>query len=157
MIRGFLSTATVPVIPSFLPAEMLLGGEEVLHAHPRTSLEWIEVVRKGISAKSIGFVIKYVRVSQSELASSLGIPERTLIRRKRDGVLNTEESSKIVRMARVVERAGSVFNSIDAAISWLKTPVSALSGATPLSLLDTDIGAESVMDTLGRIEHGVFA
>jgi uncharacterized protein (DUF2384 family) len=32
-----------------------------------------------------------------------------------------------------------------------------LSGATPLSLLDTDIGAESVLDTLGRIEHGVFA
>jgi hypothetical protein len=34
---------------------------------------------------------------------------------------------------------------------------SALSGATPLSLLDTDIGAENVLDTLGRIEHGVFA
>jgi hypothetical protein len=28
---------------------------------------------------------------------------------------------------------------------------------TPLSLLDTEIGAELVMDTLGRIEHGVFA
>jgi uncharacterized protein (DUF2384 family) len=28
---------------------------------------------------------------------------------------------------------------------------------TPLSLLDTDIGADSVLDTLGRIEHGVFA
>ncbi|NCC41946.1 MAG: DUF2384 domain-containing protein, partial [Gammaproteobacteria bacterium] len=26
-----------------------------------------------------------------------------------------------------------------------------------LSLLDTEIGAESVLDTLGRIEHGVFA
>ena len=31
------------------------------------------------------------------------------------------------------------------------------SRSNPLSLLDTDIGAESVMDTLGRIEHGVFA
>jgi uncharacterized protein (DUF2384 family) len=27
----------------------------------------------------------------------------------------------------------------------------------PLSLLDTDIGAESALDTLGRTEHGVFA
>lgn len=25
------------------------------------------------------------------------------------------------------------------------------------SLLDTEIGAESVLETLGRIEHGVFA
>ncbi len=32
--------------------------------------------------------------------------------------------------------------------------------ATRLSqtaIVDTDIGADSVMDTLGRIEHGVFA
>lgn len=41
-------------------------------------------------------------------------------------------------------------------LDWLKSPNAALGGATPLSLLDTDIGTESVMDTLGRIEHGVF-
>ena len=45
----------------------------------------------------------------------------------------------------------------EAALTWLKTPNAALFRASPLSLLDTDIGAESVMDTLGRIEHGVFA
>jgi len=46
---------------------------------------------------------------------------------------------------------------LDAALDWLKSPNAALAGTTPLSLLDTDIGAESVLDTLGRIEHGVFA
>lgn len=29
-------------------------------------------------------------------------------------------------------------------------------GPTPLSLLDTDVGADSVMDTLRRIEHGIY-
>jgi putative toxin-antitoxin system antitoxin component (TIGR02293 family) len=57
----------------------------------------------------------------------------------------------------VVGRANEVFEEPEAALHWLKSPNSALSGATPLSLLDTDIGAESVLDTLGRIEHGVFA
>ena len=50
-----------------------------------------------------------------------------------------------------------LFRSLDAALDWLKSPNAALAGAAPLSLLDTDIGAQSVTDTLGRIAHGVFA
>jgi len=87
----------------------------------------------------------------------LGIPERTLARRKREGKLNSEESSKLVRLARVIERAEEVFEEFDLAIDWLKSNNPSLAGFTPVSLLDTDIGAESVMETLGRIEHGVFA
>ena len=62
-----------------------------------------------------------------------------------------------MRLARVVERAKEVFGDLDTALDWLKSPNAALSGAVPLTLMDTDIGAESVLDTLGRIEHGVFA
>lgn len=56
-----------------------------------------------------------------------------------------------------VERADEVFESRDLAIDWLNSKNAALSGLTPLSLMDTDVGTESVLDTLGRIEHGVFA
>ena len=62
-------------------------------------------------------------------------------------MLSSEESAKLLRFARVVERAEEVFQAAEPA----------LGGITPLSLLDTDIGADSVLDTLGRIEHGVFA
>ncbi len=102
-------------------------------------------------------VLKSVSLSQTELARALDIPERTLARRKREGVLSPEESAKLFRLARTVVRAAQVFEGLDAAIDWLKTPIEALEGATPLSFLDTDIGTDSVMDTLGRIEHGVFA
>src|SRR5450756_2329823 len=78
-------------------------------------------------------------------------------RRKREGMLTSEESAKLLRLARVVGRAHEVFEDLNAALNWLKSPNAALAGAAPLSLLDTDIGAESVLDTLGRIEHGVFA
>jgi len=91
------------------------------------------------------------------LAACLCIPERTLARRKREGRLTTEESAKLVRLARVIERAEEVFEGLDTGLDWLKSPNASLGGDTPLSLIDTDIGAESVMDTLGRIEHGVFA
>ena len=137
--------------------ETLLGGKQVLPIHPRTTLQWITVIRQGIPSAASESLAKILRMTQSELAASLGIPERTLARRKKEGMFNSEESAKLVRLARVVERAGEVFEDMDAALDWLKSPNAALSGVTPLSLLDTDIGAETVLDTLGRIEHGVFA
>ncbi len=137
--------------------EALLGGRGVLHAKPRTALDWVSVIRQGISSTAVDFLAKTIHVTHSELATALGIPERTLARRKREGTLNSEESAKLVRLARVVERAEEVFEDLETALTWLKAPNAALFRATPLSLLDTDIGAESVMDTLGRIEHGVFA
>lgn len=136
--------------------ESLLGGKQVLPIHPRTALQWITVIRQGIPSAASESLAKTLRMTQSELAASLGIPERTLARRKKEGMFNSEESAKLVRLARVVERAGEVFEDLDAALDWLKSPNAALSGVTPLSMLDTDIGAEAVLDTLGRIEHGVF-
>jgi putative toxin-antitoxin system antitoxin component (TIGR02293 family) len=40
---------------------------------------------------------------------------------------------------------------------WLRTPNTALRGETPISLLETDIGARMVERVLGRIEHGVIS
>lgn len=71
-------------------------------------------------------------------------------------MLSSDESARMLRLVRVIERANEVFESANAALDWLKTPNAALRGKTPLSLLDTEIGAENVLDTLGRIEHGVF-
>ena len=138
-------------------ADALLGGRAVLPQAPRSGLEWVDVVRHGISSQALDAMLKSIDLSQAELAQALDIPERTLARRKREGVLSREESAKLLRLARTVARAAQVFEGLEAALNWLKTPIDALEGATPLSLVDTDIGADSVMDTLGRIEHGVFA
>ncbi len=137
--------------------ENVLGGTGVLGVRPQSSLDWIVMIRKGIPAAAVESILSAVRLSQAELAHALAIPERTLARRKREGVLNSEESSKLLRLARVISRANEVFDDPAAAVDWLKAPNVALRGNAPLNLLDTDIGAESVLDTLGRIEHGVFA
>jgi putative toxin-antitoxin system antitoxin component (TIGR02293 family) len=141
---------------AFQTVENVLGGRGVLGVKPQSSLDWVGMIREGIPAAAVESILSTVRLSQSELAQALGIPERTLARRKREGVLNSEESSKLLRLARVVSRASEVFDEPAAALDWLKSPNAALRGNAPLSLLDTDIGAEGVLDTLGRIEHGVF-
>lgn len=149
--------ASAAIAADTLSVESLLGGRNVLHVKPRTALDWVSIIRRGISSAAIDALTRTLRVTQTELAAAVGIPERTLARRKKEGTLNSEESAKLVRLARVVERAKEVFGDLYTALDWLKSPNAALSGAVPLTLMDTDIGAESVLDTLGRIEHGVFA
>ncbi len=133
---------------AFQSVENVLGGKDVLGVKPQSSVDWVWHDPRGHSGGGS---------SQPKLAQALGIPQRTLARRKREGILNSEESSKLLRLARVVSRASEVFDDPAAAVDWLKSPNAALRGNAPLSLLDTDIGAESVLDMLGRIEHGVFA
>ena len=152
-----MSSIALPTAETFGAIENLLGGKAVLRANPHSTLDWIEVIRQGLPAAAVDSLLKAIQLSQSDLARALDIPERTLARRKREGVLNSEESAKLLRLARIVGRANEVFESSEAAIHWLKAPNTSLGRKTPLSLLDTDIGAESVLDTLGRIEHGVFA
>lgn len=140
-----------------MTAERILGGIAVLKRQPRSLLDWVTLVRQGLPTSVVDEVTKAVHLTQAELSAALGIPERTLIRRKKEGVLSPEESTKLLRLARVVQRAVEVFEDSESAIDWLKSANRSLGGFSPLALLDTDIGTESVLDTLGRIEHGVFA
>jgi putative toxin-antitoxin system antitoxin component (TIGR02293 family) len=42
----------------------------------------------------------------------------------------------------------------ETATRWLKRPNRALGGAAPLDLIDTELGARSVENVLGRIAYG---
>ena len=153
-----MTTAKLAINPlSGLSAATVLGGKSVLHTLPRSALEWIALVRRGISANAVGAAVRVMDMGQAELARALDIPERTLARRRKEGTLSRDESGKLVRLARVVERAVEVFEDGPAALDWLKNPNASLGGASPLSLMDTDLGAVAVLNALGRIEHGVFA
>lgn len=57
---------------------------------------------------------------------------------------------------KVLDRANSVFEDRDKAMIWLNSPCYELGGQIPMKLLDTPEGTELVMDTLGKIEHGIF-
>jgi uncharacterized protein (DUF2384 family) len=39
----------------------------------------------------------------------------------------------------------------------MQKPSRALGGEVPLRMLDTDVGANGVLEELGRIDYGVFA
>lgn len=97
---------------------------------------------------------KFLGESTLRLMRVVESNERTAQRRKEQGVLSAEESDRIARIARVIQRAVEAFGDKAQAKEWIKRPSRALQGFAPLGLLGTDAGAALVTDELGRIEHG---
>lgn len=125
------------------------GGEDVLVLR--------RVALAGVTHGAIVAVTKYLAATAEEIAAAVGIPRRTLARKRGPGRLDLRTSEKIVRLARVAARAEEVLGGSEDMRRWLRTPNAALGHELPLAMLDTDLGAEAVLTTLGRLEHGIFA
>jgi putative toxin-antitoxin system antitoxin component (TIGR02293 family) len=134
-----------------------LGGRTVFPRPPKSRLDLVPLVRGGLPYGALQAVAAHLGLSVEATARSLGLPSRTLARRKETGQLDMLESERVMRLADVASRAATVFGDEAYARAWLREANRALGGAKPLELLDTDVGAEAVRDVLGRIEHGVFS
>ena len=117
----------------------------------------VERIRKGLPMAEFRALAEWLSVTDEELAPMLGISRATLHRRRKAGHLESPESEKLVRFARLLARASEVLDSEEAAREWLKSPAVAFRGETPLSFADTEVGAREVEFLLGRLEHGVFS
>lgn len=134
----------------------ILGGPRVVRRPVRTSLDLVDAVRDGLDWSAFDATARAVDGSTEEVATGLGLAKRTLDRRRTLGRLEPAESERVVRLARIAARATEVLGDAGAMQRWIREPNRALGGRTPLGLLDTEIGAQAVLDVLGRIEHGVF-
>jgi putative toxin-antitoxin system antitoxin component (TIGR02293 family) len=138
-------------------AAQLLGGTRVFHQRLTNPVDWISAIRKGFPASALDSLGRTVNATNAECALMLGISVRALTWRRNKGTLTHNESERLFRVARVIARSEDVFVDLANGFVWLKDPNISLGGVMPISLLDTETGAEMVMDVLGRIEHGVVA
>src|SRR6266478_2796238 len=123
-----------------------------------TTDELIRQIERGLSFKALKTLEALSGVDASSIASVIGIPERTLARRKAVGRLSPEESDRLFRISTVFEKAVELFEGdAPAAVSWLTAPKSALDNHSPLAYSRTEVGAREVENLIGRIEHGVFS
>ena len=128
--------------------------EDILDLSADQTIE--SMIRDGFSSDSIPALQRFLGVNQTELAEAVGVTRQTLVRnRDKSGRLTKELSDRLYRVARVTHRALTVFSTAGDAVAWLKSPNATLGGCTPLSMLDTDAGAERVRKLLGRIDYGV--
>jgi putative toxin-antitoxin system antitoxin component (TIGR02293 family) len=118
----------------------------------------VRQVKSGLSYRAIERFQKASRLSMERIARVVEIPSRTLARRKAAGRLTKAESERLLRLSLVFDKAVGLFEGdVSAAGAWLERPSKALGGESPLSLVETEIGAREVEDLIGRLEHGVFA
>ncbi len=132
----------------------ILGLKKTLSS----SLELMPVIRKGLSSASLESVSKRLDLSTSATAELLGLAKRTAARRLQEKQpLTSEESERVVRLARALAQATEILGSREKASRWLQKPNRALGGDVPLRMLDTDIGTNAVLEELARIDYGVIA
>jgi putative toxin-antitoxin system antitoxin component (TIGR02293 family) len=122
------------------------------------SAELIQQVERGFSFQALHTLESRSGLPGAALAGLVGIPERTLARRKSKGKFTPEESERLLRLGTVFEQAVELFEGDRAAaLRWLTAPRKALEGKTPLAYARTELGAREVEDLIGRLEHGVVS
>src|SRR5215510_3450113 len=120
-----------------------LGGEPILGRSFRTETDLQNAIREGLPQTVVEEVMHAAGLTLKELASSLDLSPRSLQRRRREGRLAGYESDRLYRLARIIALAKRYLGSDDAVPAWLRRPNRALGGSTPLSLLDTELGARA--------------
>ncbi len=136
-----------------------LGGKSlgVVATSIQEDHDFIHLIKKGVPRKSLDYLMLTTGLNSNELASIMHTSDRTLRRYKPSKLLNTEQSERVVELARLYSRGEEVFENMDSFKEWMDSTVMAIGNKKPKELLDTSLGIEFLMDELGRIEQGVFA
>ncbi len=120
------------------------------------SMQLVRAAREGLPGATLWKVAEAYQIPKGDIYDILNISPKTgqrVVSKK----LNKDLSGHLIQMVKVFYRTYEVFNNIDKGVKWLKSPCLALGGQIPTQLLDTPEGVELVMNTLGRIEYGVFS
>lgn len=120
----------------------------------------VKQIHRGFGVVVVEKLADELRVSQQTVLKITKIAPATLTRRRRStsGLLSSEESDRVYRVAAAYRSALQLFEGdADSARRWLNEPAKALGGDSPLQHLDTEAGAAEVHDLIGRLEHGVYS
>jgi putative toxin-antitoxin system antitoxin component (TIGR02293 family) len=120
------------------------------------TFEIISIIREGIPVETFSKIQLESGLSHPEFSQLLNLKIQAISRRK-NHKLTQWESEKLLHFCKVMSRANIVFGDQFKSAQWLRTSNPSLNSHTPASYLDTGIGAEIILNLLGRIEHGVFS
>lgn len=124
---------------------------------PNNISQMINYARQGINMKYLTNLTEKLALNLQEMGNILHVSLRTLQRYSPTKVLDSDASAKVLNLTALQAHGLAVFGSEKDFNDWLRTEVPSLGNKTPLSYLDTPFGFTLVDQTLGRIEHGLFA
>jgi putative toxin-antitoxin system antitoxin component (TIGR02293 family) len=136
----------------------VVGAFDLLPVRAGNFEELIRLIEAGMPIEALDRFHELTGIPIPRIATLIRIPQRTLARRREEGRLSAEESDRLVRVARLVAAATTLFaGSVPDAVEWLSKPLKALGGAIPFDIAETETGSYEVETVIGQLEHGVFA
>ncbi|MBN6739103.1 DUF2384 domain-containing protein [Acidithiobacillus sp. MC6.1] len=123
---------------------------------PEEDTALLELTETGVPLAQLALLTE-LGLTKTEI-QVLIIPARTMSHRKAGtGRLNREESDRFLRVLRCLLQARQTFGDPEKAMRWLRKPKTGLNGRTPLTALETEMGARLVEEWLVRIDQGMAA
>ncbi|NIF24379.1 type II RES/Xre toxin-antitoxin system antitoxin [Candidatus Pantoea multigeneris] len=114
-------------------------------------------ISEGLDGKIANLIADWVQITQNDLRKMSGIPSTTFSRSAK-ARFSSDQSERLVRIVRVIDRAVELFEGDkDAAKKWLNEPNRALGWKVPAELMASETGAYEVMKLITRLEHGVYS
>jgi len=132
-----------------------IGTGQILAA--KSSFQLIQAIEKGLNFSQLEKLQRALGVSLDQVATILGMARATLHRRKMSGRLDPQESDRVMRFARLFDRAAVVLETAENARAWFFAPQRGLGGEKPVNFAQTEVGAREVEDLLERIDRTVYS
>jgi putative toxin-antitoxin system antitoxin component (TIGR02293 family) len=142
--------------PAKLRVTDLLGGRKALGRVSETE-DLVRAVRGGLPYAALEALTRTLGLEPGAVGAVVGIPGRTLARRRHERLLSPVESDRLYRLAYVTHVASATLGGVAAARRWLARANRSLGGVPPMGLLDTDIGCRQAEEALVRLDHGIYA
>jgi len=117
---------------------------------------FLSVVKDGLGYDTLIEFMKMAEFHMDEMAHILHVNSRTIRRLDSKVSLNIDLSEKLLELLRLYRFGIEIFGGVDVFNVWIRRSIRGLGDVTPMSLLDTGIGAEIVMDELDRLAFGVY-
>jgi putative toxin-antitoxin system antitoxin component (TIGR02293 family) len=133
-----------------------LGGSKVLGS-VKDPEDIQDAIRDGLPYASLEALADMLELTRRDVTAIVGMAPRTLARRKLRRHLSPIESDRLYRIARITQLAADTLGGVEQAREWLNRSNRSLGGYSPLSMLDTEIGARQVEEALARINYGMYA
>lgn len=118
---------------------------------------FLQTVLAGISGEVVKVAVSDMPEQREVFINALDTTSSNLSRFFKRDELNKQQTEEVLDILRVYDFACEVFTKKESANKWLSSHVTALGGDRPSDLLNTFTGRRLVMDTLLKIEYGVFS
>ena len=115
----------------------------------------VGILKRGISSRVIHPLASYLSLGKGELVEILDLDRTTALRRaNKDQLLPRHSAEGVLRVLEMKNVALDVFESEDAALTWMRRPHSLLDGQSPVEAAATSFGSRAVKDILVAIQYG---